>query len=272
MFSTRKNTPFWNFTFLWRSNSPTPSQKMRRCGRLSWSNMAWRIVWPIPLLRGLAMGSRVAAVWVQPWSIAWGSSCTKRPLPKTKPWNSTMELLGCWNYCNGMVWSQKGGTTRISRAKKGNDSSCEGWPFKHGRDCYLVLVLIWPLRSKVYHCEMFCCLPGNEKMLGVKWSAEQVRSSARKDWESLGMAWLKSHEGTCIKVLWRDFKDIDCRNQEWFPTCPLISWLDLAPGGCDQDMLGGHEELDVRTPWSLDDMLFIWGADSWRFATTKKML
>jgi hypothetical protein len=98
---------------LWRSNSPTPPKKMRRCGRLSWSNMAWRIVWPIPLLRGLAMGSRVAAVWVQPWSIAWGSSCTKRPLPKTKPWNSTKELLGCWNYCNGMVWSQKGGTTRI---------------------------------------------------------------------------------------------------------------------------------------------------------------
>ena len=108
---------------------PTPPKKMRRCGRLSWSNMAWRIVWPIPLLRGLAMGSRVAAVWVQPWSIAWGSSCTKRPLPKTKPWNSTMELLGCWNYCNGMVWSQKGGRPEFcgfegwnyhsSRAKKG---------------------------------------------------------------------------------------------------------------------------------------------------------
>eukprot|EP00434_Breviolum_minutum_P003858 symbB.v1.2.003393.t1/scaffold190.1/size276550/18 len=30
------------------------------------------------------------------------------------------------------------------------------------------------LYDGVYHCEMFCCLPGNEKMLGLKWSPEQV--------------------------------------------------------------------------------------------------
>lgn len=28
--------------------------------------------------------------------------------------------------------------------------------------------------TKVYHCEMFCCLPGNEKLLGLKWSPEQA--------------------------------------------------------------------------------------------------
>ncbi|CAK9067425.1 Caffeoylshikimate esterase (Lysophospholipase 2) (LysoPL2), partial [Durusdinium trenchii] len=30
------------------------------------------------------------------------------------------------------------------------------------------------LYDGVYHCEMFCCLPGNEKLLGLKWSPEQV--------------------------------------------------------------------------------------------------
>ena len=34
----------------------------------------------------------------------------------------------------------------------------------------------------------------------------------------------------------------------------IMGTSDLAPGGCDQDMLGGHEELDVGTHWSLDDM------------------
>lgn len=38
------------------------------------------------------------------------------------------------------------------------------------------------IEAQVYHCEMFCCLPGNEKMLGLKWSPEQARWFVKKGW------------------------------------------------------------------------------------------